>query len=307
MNTQAQTISFEPAEAILAGGDLPAEEAERASIVIPAPGFLVFFAVQGAGGFTAQSAVVPGQVNDKPSTIFNTLKGDTQGMFRSDRVIRLIASPRKGHFFSHWLFSQGQSEVFGEGTSTTVLPRLGLTIKAVFEAPTSGGEDSEERSFTAETFVDADFLEPDPLAQEALVFDDDAEWVEVESSPSEGRLEGVTATCNLELDPLPKILCRGSELPVGQKYSVTIDNTSFKVVRGTLVGRLVLSSIKVPDDIRTKDVEIDPRSKKTFALVRKGKLTIRKTGSFTYGGITQFDGLPVTSVNRAVSFKVVEC
>ncbi|MEM7586811.1 MAG: hypothetical protein AAF560_25705 [Acidobacteriota bacterium] len=101
------------------------------------------FAIEGFGGFTAQSVRIPGNKNDPPTQRFDTLHGDTQGFFRADRIVRLIATGRKNHQLSHWLFTNGDSETFGEGTPTTIRPTAGLQIKAVFEEiPEEECEDS---------------------------------------------------------------------------------------------------------------------------------------------------------------------
>ncbi|MEM7586812.1 MAG: hypothetical protein AAF560_25710 [Acidobacteriota bacterium] len=85
------------------------------------------FAVEGFGGFTAQSVQAPG------ARMFDTLRGDTSGYFPAGRPVHLQAKGSRNHQFSHWLFSNGDSETYGEGATKSIYPAIGLQIKAVFE------------------------------------------------------------------------------------------------------------------------------------------------------------------------------
>jgi hypothetical protein len=268
-----------------------ADDPTAAAPPIPIVFIPVRFETQGFGGFTAGS--------------LDTLKGATGGNFPAGRVIRLRAKAERGHRFIHWEFRDGSSgPVFG-GTNPvqTVLPRPGLVIKATFEAASAP---SEPAVAEVETFTDADGLGAVQADPETFTVEDEGAWTVVEGSPSSELAAGAKILCRSEVGKLPKTVCRDQPMRVDTRHQVDIHNATDFPVEGTLVAILDIPGFGIVREKKDR-VRVAPRSEKSFELTHGGTLKPNKTGRFSVGAITRFEGPASTPAAAARGFDVIDC
>lgn len=251
----------------------------------------VNFEVEGFGSFTAGG--------------FNTLQGATGATFQGGRLIPLKARSEPGHRFSHWEFRKGEGKpVFGGSNFlANVLPSLGLVIKATFLAATAASDPAVSET---ETLTDVEGLSSAQAGPEVFAPAAEESWSGVEGPSPAAVSRGAKILCKSAVGSLPKPVCRDKPQRMETTHEVTIENATDFPVEGTLVGRLEIPGFSVTSEKKEK-VRVAPRTNKTFTVNNAGTLRPNKTGSFSLGAITRFEGPAATPAAAARGFEVKDC
>jgi hypothetical protein len=278
------------------------------ALLVDEPDSLAILEAEDAAGPAAQLVLIRvGFETDGFGTFsagsFNTAQGFTGALFAAGTLIPLKARPERGHRFDHWEFRNGDGNpVFG-GTNflASVRPTLRLVVKAFFKEAASESVVAETVTLTDEDGLGAVQAGPEVFAAEGR-----GTWTGVEEPPPAASSRAAKILCESKVGDLPKTLCVGQPQRMETSHKVKIENATDAAIEGTLVGVLEIPAFGVKSEKKEK-VRVAPRANQTFEVKSSGTLRPNKTGSFSIGAITRFEGPAATPAAAAKGFDVKVC